>query len=67
MTSGTPAARADAVERYLTLLKSGGSDYPMALLRRAGVDLSRPEPVQAVVQQLDTLVTKLEHALDALS
>ncbi|HEY7789485.1 MAG TPA: oligoendopeptidase F [Vicinamibacterales bacterium] len=67
MTIGTPAARADAVERYLTLLKSGGSDYPMALLRRAGVDLSRPEPVQAVVQQLDTLVTKLEHALDALS
>jgi oligoendopeptidase F len=66
MTDGTPASRADAVSRYLRLLESGGSDYPMALLKRAGVDLSRPEPVQAVVQQLDTLVTKLEQALDAV-
>ena len=34
-----PIARA-AIERYLTLLKSGGSDHPMTLLQRAGVDLS---------------------------
>jgi oligoendopeptidase F len=67
MTEGTPATRADAVNRYLRLLESGGSDYPMELLKRAGVDLSRPEPVQAVVQQLDTLVTKLEQALDAIA
>lgn len=66
MTDGTPASRADAVSRYLRLLESGGSDYPMALLKHAGVDLSRPEPVQAVVQQLDTLVTKLEQALAAV-
>ena len=32
-----------AVDRYLTLLKSGGSDHPMTLLQRAGVDLSQPE------------------------
>lgn len=56
----------EAVERYLTLLKSGGSDHPMALLERAGVDLSRPETVQAVVQQLDELVTQLEAAVAAL-
>ena len=66
ITTGSPAARAEAVERYLNLLKAGGSDYPMALLQRAGVDLSRPEPVRAVVDQLDTLVSRLEEALDAL-
>ena len=52
-----------AIDRYLTLLKSGGSDHPMTLLQRAGVDLSRPEPVRAVVEQLDALVTRLEHEI----
>jgi oligoendopeptidase F len=62
-----PAAeRGAAVDRYLTLLASGGSDHPMALLKRAGVDLSRPETVQAVVQQFDALVTQLELAVGAL-
>jgi oligoendopeptidase F len=58
--------RAAALERYLTLLKSGGSDHPMALLKRAGVDLSRPETVRAVVEQLDRLVNQLETAIDKL-
>ena len=55
--------RADARERYLTLLRSGGSDHPMALLQQAGVDLSQPETVRAVVEQLDALVTQLEQEL----
>jgi hypothetical protein len=60
------APRADAIDRYLTLLKSGGSDHPMPLLQRAGVDLSRPETVRAVVDQLDALVTKLDAAIGSL-
>jgi oligoendopeptidase F len=66
LTSGPDAARAGAIERYLTLLKSGGSDHPMPLLRKAGVDLGRPETVRAVVDQLDGLVTRLEQAIAAL-
>jgi oligoendopeptidase F len=66
LTSGPEAERAAAIERYLTLLKSGGSDHPMPLLQRAGVDLSKPEPVQAVVEQLDRLVTQLEQAIGAI-
>jgi oligoendopeptidase F len=64
LTSGSDAERAAAIDRYLTLLKSGGSDHPMPLLQRAGVDLSKPETVRAVVDQLDGLVTKLENAID---
>jgi oligoendopeptidase F len=55
--------RAAAVDRYLRLLKSGGSDHPMTLLERAGVDLSRPATVQATVNQLDLLVNQLETAV----
>ena len=60
MNTGTEAERAAATARYLDLLKSGGSDHPMALLRKAGVDLARPATVQAVVDQMDELVTQLE-------
>jgi oligoendopeptidase F len=63
VTEGSEASRAAAVDRYLTLLKSGGSDHPMALLKLAGVDLGRPETVRAVVTQLDNLVTRLEQTL----
>jgi len=63
LTEGSQKDRKDAIERYLTLLRSGGSDHPMTLLKRAGVDLSRPEPVRAVVEQLDQLVTQLENEI----
>lgn len=57
--TGRPAA----VARYLDLLRSGGSDHPMSLLKRAGVDLAQPDTVRAVVAQLDGLVTRLEAEL----
>jgi oligoendopeptidase F len=63
LTTGPEAARAASIDRYLALLSSGGSDHPMTLLQRGGVDLSRPETVRAVVDQLDDLVTKLESAI----
>jgi oligoendopeptidase F len=66
LTGGSEAERAAVVDRYLTLLKAGGSDHPMALLQRAGVDLGRPEPIRAVVDQLQVLVTRLEREVDAL-
>jgi oligoendopeptidase F len=57
-----PGAR----ERYLALLASGGNDYPMEQLRRAGVDLSKPDTVRAVIEQLDSLVTRLEQELEKI-
>jgi oligoendopeptidase F len=67
LTSGPEPDRAAAIERYLTLLRSGGSDHPMALLQKAGVDLSQPETVRAVADQLDTLVSRLEREIQAIS
>ena len=63
ITAGSDASSRAAVDRYLTLLKSGGSDHPMALLQRAGVDLSKPETVRATIDQLDSLVTELEKTI----
>jgi oligoendopeptidase F len=63
ITQGSDASRAEARTRYLELLSSGGSDHPMALLRRAGIDLGEPSTVRAVVDQLERLVGKLEEVL----
>jgi len=61
--SSQTGARAEAVSRYLALLEAGGSDYPVTLLQRAGVDLTKPDTVRAVSAELDQLVTKLEREL----
>jgi oligoendopeptidase F len=60
LRSPDPATKSDGVERYLALLRAGGSGYPMDLLKGAGVDLSQPDTVRAVATELDTLVSKLE-------
>ena len=67
ITSGDEASRAAARERYLTLLRSGGNDHPMKQLQKAGIDLSQPDTVRAIIDQLDTLVTRLEAELAALT
>jgi oligoendopeptidase F len=63
LRSPSSAVKAGAVDRYLSLLRAGGSDYPMTLLGRAGIDLSRPETVRAVATELDLLVGRLETEL----
>jgi len=47
-------------DRYLAFLKGGCSKYPLDLLRDAGVDLSKPAPVEAAMKRFATLVGELE-------
>ena len=64
LRAAEPGLRENGADRYLSLLRAGGSDYPMNLLARAGVDLSQPDTVRAVAAELDTLVARLELELD---
>ena len=63
--AGDAAVADDGVARYLSLLRAGGSDFPMRLLKQAGVDLSQPDTVRAVSAELDMLVARLERELSA--
>lgn len=49
-----------AVDRYLEFLKAGSSDYPLEILKRAGVDLTSPEPVERALQTFERLLSELE-------
>ena len=49
-----------AAARYLEFLKAGGSMYPIDALKRAGVDLESPEPVEQAFETLGQVVDRLE-------
>jgi oligoendopeptidase F len=66
MTHGPEDSRRAAVDRYLELLRAGGSDHPIALLQRAGVDFATSEPVDAMVSTMSSLVDDLERELSTL-
>jgi oligoendopeptidase F len=51
---------AGAQERYTQFLGSGGSDYPLQLLRRAGVDLESPAPYDATFLAVNRKLDALE-------
>ena len=56
-------ARKKALERYIELLSSGGNDFPMNQLKKAGVDLSKKSTIEAVSKQLDGLLDKVENEI----
>lgn len=49
-----------AADRYLTLLKAGGSDDPYELLKTAGVDLASPEPYRAVATRMNGIMDQID-------
>ena len=53
-----------AFEQYISLLKSGGNDFPVEQVKRAGVDLTTKEPYLAVVKRMEELVDQLEALLN---
>jgi len=48
-----------SVERYLEFLSAGGSVYPLDALRRAGVDMASPAPIEEAFRGLSALVDRL--------
>lgn len=52
-----------SAEDYLAFLKAGGSEYPLDLLKKAGVDLKRKGSVESLINYFDSLIDKLEEIL----
>ena len=54
-------------DKYLTLLKSGGNNYPMEQLKLAGVDLTKKESFDSVAKEFDRLLDVLEEELKKIN
>jgi oligoendopeptidase F len=52
-----------AVEKYLSFLKAGSSDYPINILKDAGVEMSSSEPILTVSAKMDQLLTEMEKVI----
>jgi len=52
-----------AVSKYIEFLSSGGSDYPIDLLKKAGVDVTSPEPVENALKIFSRLVDSMEQSI----
>ncbi len=52
-----------AVKKYLNFLKSGSSDYPINILKNAGVDMNSTEPVLAVSARMDEILSEIENLI----
>jgi len=59
-------SKEDALNKYITLLKSGSNDYPVSLLQKAGVDLTTKDPYLAVIREMERLVNQLEKELKTI-
>jgi oligoendopeptidase F len=60
LADGVLSGQKGAARKYLDFLKAGGSRYPLDALKKAGVDLTAPEPVEAAFGGLAEVLTRLE-------
>lgn len=63
MKSGDDPAKARDI--YLDFLKAGGSDYPVEILKDAGLDMTSPAPYNAVIDRMDAVMDEIEAILNA--
>lgn len=54
---------APAVERYKNYLKSGSSDYPIEVLKKAGVDMTTAEPIKEAFTVFESVLSEMENLL----
>jgi oligoendopeptidase F len=55
LEEGEPAA-----DRYLEFLRTGSREYPLDLLRGAGVDMAEPDAVEAAIDAYESYVAEFE-------
>ena len=63
-TDAIVAEGASARERFLTLLRAGGSDYAYELYKRAGIDMATPAPYRALAARMNRLLDEIEQLED---
>lgn len=57
------AGDTEATRRYMQLLSSGGSDYPIELLKKAGVDMTTSLPFELTMKKMNRVMDEMEGIL----
>lgn len=56
--------KGEAVPKYINFLKSGGSDYPIEILKNAGVDMTTSKPLEATIERFNELLDMLDKEIN---
>ncbi|ANC22416.1 oligoendopeptidase F [Bacillus cereus] len=51
-----------AIDRWLDVLRAGGTMKPLELMKHAGVDMSKPDTIRKAVSYVGSLIDELEHS-----
>ncbi|MDA2384798.1 oligoendopeptidase F [Bacillus cereus] len=51
-----------AIDRWLDVLRAGGTMKPLELMKHAGVDMSKPDAIRKAVSYVGSLIDELEHS-----
>jgi oligoendopeptidase F len=51
------------VEKYIEFLSAGGSEYPIELLKEAGVDMTKSEPFDKTITAMNRVMDEIEAIL----
>jgi oligoendopeptidase F len=54
------SGKENAADSYLRLLSSGGSDYPIELLKRVDLDMTTAQPLDAAIHQINRVMDEIE-------
>ena len=54
----------NALNKYIEFLSAGGSDYPIELLKKAGVDMTTAEPLEKTIAAMNKVMDEIEKILD---
>jgi oligoendopeptidase F len=65
LVKGVIAGDTTSKDKYLKFLESGGSRYPLETLKKAGVDMTTPQPVKTTLDEFVTLTAKMEELHNA--
>ena len=55
-----------ALDKYLTYLKSGNSDYPVEVMKKAGVDMTKSDYIEAAMKMFEKRLNELEELIEKL-
>jgi oligoendopeptidase F len=60
MTDAILKQGAPARDRFLAMLRAGGSDYPYQIYQRAGIDMATPAPYRALIARMNRIMDQIE-------
>lgn len=54
----------EALDKYIAFQSAGGSDYPIKLLKKAGVDMTTSDPFDKTIESMNRVMDEIEKILD---